>query len=86
MILIAIMFPCPIELITPKDLKKETDLKYKGLTQKEYEYCNKNIAQIKKKAEKIYELAKHKEFREKYNLCNFKLLEEKCKCYIERMN
>ncbi len=78
------MFPCPIECITQKDLKKETDTKYKGLTQKEYEYCNKHINQIKKKASKIYELAKNKEFREKYNLCNFELLEEKCKKYIER--
>ena len=62
------MFPCPIECIT----------------QKEYEYCNKHINQIKKKALRIYQLAKNKNFRTKYNLCDFELLEEKCKQYIER--
>lgn len=77
------MFPCPIECIVQKDLKNETDIKYKGLTQKEYEYCNKHINQIKKRALKIYELGKDKQFREKYNLCNFQLLEEKCKSYEE---
>jgi len=83
---------CIIKTINAVQSQKPINMTVLGLlpvldeTLEESEYCNKNIAQIKKKAEKIYELAKHKEFREKYNLCNFKLLEEKCKCYIERMN
>lgn len=78
------MFPCPIECITLKNIKSETDIKYKNLTQKEYEYCNKHIDQIKKQAIRIYNLSKNEVLREKYNLCNFELLEEKCKEYIEK--
>ncbi len=75
------MFPCPIECITLKKFSLETDIKYRGLTQKEYEYCNKHIFKIKKQALKIYNLAKKQELRQKYNLCNFEFLEEKCKEY-----
>ena len=42
------MFPCPIECISLKDINLEVDKKYKILTQKEYEFCNKYIEQIKK--------------------------------------
>ena len=77
------MFPCPVECISIKDIKKEIDTKYRILTQKEYEYCNKHIDAIKKQAKKIYELANKENLREKYNLCNFKFLEEKCNEYIK---
>lgn len=76
------MFPCPMESLTLKDIKSEIDKKYKILSQKEYEYCNKHIDKIKKQALKIYKLAKNEMFREKYNFCNFQLLEEKYKQYI----
>lgn len=44
------MFPCPMESLTLKDIKSEIDKKYKILSQKEYEYCNKYIDKIKKQA------------------------------------
>jgi len=44
------MFPCLIETILLKNLKIEKDKKYRGLTQKEYIFCNKNIARIKKES------------------------------------
>ena len=47
------MFPCPIECLRLKDIRKEPDKKYKVLTHKEYEYCNKHIDEIKNKALKI---------------------------------
>ncbi len=78
------MFPCPIECITLKDINAEIDVKYKNLTQKEYEYCNKHINQIKKQAIKIYNLSSNEILRKKYNLCNFELLEEKYKEYINK--
>lgn len=71
------MFPCPIENITIKDFSKEKDIKYKNLMQKEYEFCNKNLNRIKKKANEIYNLGLIEENRKKFNLCNFPLLEEK---------
>lgn len=74
------MFPCPIECVHLKEISKENNFQYKILLQKEYEYCNKHINQIKKKAEKIYKIAQNEELRKKLNLCNFKLLEEN---YIE---
>ena len=80
------MFPCPIECISARNLKNEADEKYKNLTQKEYEYCNKYANFIRKKALRVYNLAKEEEMRKKYNLCDFSLLEEKCKEYIEKTN
>jgi len=78
------IFPCPNESIKVKKINDEKDIKYKELMKKGYDYCNKYAEQIVSKAKKIYELALKKELREKYNLCNFKLLEEKFKEYIER--
>ena len=76
------MFPCPIEVLTLKDIKSEIDKKYKILSQKEYEYCNKHIDKIKKQALKIYKLAQNQMFREKYNFCDFQLLEKQYKEYV----
>lgn len=78
------MFPCPIENVAIKDINSETDIKYKSLTRKEYEYCNKHIDDIRKQAIKIYKLALQKENRERYNLCNFQLLEEKYSEYLKQ--
>lgn len=80
------MFPCPIECISERVLKNETDEKYKNLTQKEYEFCNKHVEAIRKKALTIYNLAKNDRLRTKYNLCDFSILEEKCKEYIQKLH
>jgi len=62
------MFPCPMESITLKDLKKEKDAYYKNLTQVEYEYCNKHIKEIKELASRVYKWGKNEELRKRYNL------------------
>lgn len=77
------MFPCPKEYLTIKDFSKE-DIKYRRLLEKELHFCNVNIEKIKKKADEIYKLGSNSNMREKYNICNFKLLEEKCMEYINK--
>lgn len=64
----------------------QTVLKYRNLTQKEYEYYNKHIEKIIKQAKKVYNLSKKENLREKYNLYNFKLLKEKYNDYINVVN
>ena len=76
------MFPCPIEYLNQKDFSKE-DEKYKNLLIKELHYCNINREKIKKKAMEIYKLGIKEETRRKFNICDFKKLEEKC---LEYMN
>lgn len=78
------MFPCQMECLKLKEIGAEQDLKYRNLTQKEYEYCNKHIEKIIKQAKKVYNLSKKEDLREKYNLCNFKLLKKKYKDYINK--
>ena len=78
------MFPCPIECIKIKNIRSETDKKYRMLMQKEYEYCNKHINKIRKQALRIYNVAKNEQLRNKYNLCNFQILEECYKKYVNR--
>ncbi len=77
------MFPCPIEVVTYKNIGDEKDIRYRELMQAEYEYCNRHEGQIKKQAERIYRLAENPQMREKYHLNNFKLLEGKCAEYIK---
>lgn len=69
------MFPCPIEYLSEKDFSKE-DIKYQTLLRKELHYCNINIEEIKKIAKKVYKLGLVKKTREKFNICDFRKLEE----------
>ena len=75
------MFPCPIEYLSQKDFSKE-DEKYRNLLRKELRYCNKNREKIKKLANKVYKLGLKEETRKKFNICNFKKLEETYFRYI----
>ena len=75
------MFPCPIEYLNQKDFSKE-DEKYQVLLRKELHYCNVNREKIKKMANEVYKLGLNEKNRKKYNICDFKKLEEKCLEYI----
>ena len=46
-------------------------------------YCNANREKIKKLANEVYNLGLKEETRNKFNICDFKKLEEKCLEYIE---
>ncbi len=76
------MFPCPIEYLSEKDFSKE-DKKYQILLRKELHYCNINREKIRKMANQVYNLGLNEKSRKKFNICNFKLLEEKCLEYTE---
>ena len=77
------MFPCPIEFLSQKDFSKE-DEKYQILLRKELHYCNINRERIKKKAERAYYLGINENTRKKFNICDFKKLEEKCLEYLNK--
>lgn len=79
------MFPCPIEYLSQKDFSKE-DEKYKILLRKELHYCNINREKIKKMANEVYKLGLNEKNRQKFNICDFKKLEEKCLEYIKFKN
>lgn len=79
------MFPCPIEYLNQKDFSKE-DEKYKILLRKELHYCNINREKIKKMANEVYKLGLNEKNRQKFNICDFKKLEEKCLEYIKFKN
>lgn len=76
------MFPCPIEYLNQKDFSKEEE-KYRNLLRKELHYCNLNIEKIKKLANMVYKLGINEKTREKFNICDFKKLEEKCLEYMQ---
>lgn len=76
------MFPCPIEYLNQKDFSKEEE-KYRNLLRKELNYCNSNVEKIKKLANMVYKLGIKEETRQKFNICDFKKLEEKCLKYIK---
>lgn len=71
------MFPSPKECLSLKDFSQE-DRKYQTLLRKELHYCNINIEKIKKLANEVYKLGLNEKTRAKFNICNFKKLEEKC--------
>ena len=75
------MFPCPIEYLNQKDFSKEEE-KYQNLLRKELHYCNINREKIKKTAKDVYKLGMKEETRRKFNICNFKKLEEQCLKYM----
>jgi len=79
------MFPCPIEYLSQKDFSKE-DKKYYILLRKKLHYCNINREKIKKLANEVYKLGLNEKTRKKFNICDFKKLEEKCLEYIELKN
>lgn len=79
------MFPCPIEYLSQKDFSKE-DEKYKILLRKELHYCNTNREKIKKMANEVYKLGLNEKNRQKFNICDFPKLEEKCLEYIKFKN
>ena len=79
------MFPCPIEYLNQKDFSKE-DEKYQVLLRKELHYCNANREKISKKANEVYKLGLNERTRKKFNICNFKKIEEKCIEYINIKN
>ena len=76
------MFPCSIEFLSQKDFAKE-DKKYQILLRKELHYCNINEEKIKKQAMRVYKLRMNENTRKKYNICDFKKLEEKCVEYLK---
>lgn len=75
------MFPCPIECLSQKNFAKE-ELKYQNLLRKELHYCNKHREEIVRLANRVYRLGLKENTRKKFNICNFKKLEEKCVEYI----
>lgn len=76
------MFPCPIEYLSQKDFSKE-DKKYQILLRKELHYCNINRERIKKLANEVYKLGMNEKNRKRFNICDFKKLEEKCLEYMK---
>ena len=76
------MFPCPIEYLSQKDFSKE-DVKYQSLLRKELHYCNVNREKIKKIASDVYKLGLKENTRKRFNICDFKRLEEKCLEYVK---
>jgi len=79
------MFPCPIEYLNQKDFSKE-EYKYQILLRKELDFCNKNREKILKQAKDIYKLGLNEVTRKRFNICDFKKLEEKCLEYIKLKN
>jgi len=79
------MFPCPIEYLNQKDFSKE-DKKYQVLLRKELHYCNVNREKIKKLANEVYKLGLKESTRKRFNICDFKKLEEKCLEYVSLKN
>lgn len=76
------MFPCPIEYLNQKDFSKE-EPKYQILLRKELDFCNKNREKILKQANEVYKLGLKEVTRNKFNICDFKRLEEKCLEYTK---
>lgn len=78
------MFPVPKEILTLYDFNTINDKKYKLLIEQEYRYCVDNQDDIRKLAYRTYKrvlLGKDKGLV--HNSCDFLLLEEKCKEYIQ---
>lgn len=64
----------------------EQDDKYKNLVSAEYRYINSNKEEIYKRANKMYiAVTKHKNNYLKTISCDFKVLEEKCLKYKQKM-
>lgn len=79
------MFPCPIEYLNQKDFSKEEE-KYQILLRKELNYCNIHREKIKKLANEVYKLGQNENNRKRFNICDFKKLEQKYIEYLEQKN
>ncbi|MGN1468208.1 MAG: type III toxin-antitoxin system ToxN/AbiQ family toxin [Ruminococcus sp.] len=78
------MFPVPMNIIKIYSFSNISDLKYRSLVLEEYAYCIKNQNVIKKLANRTYKrVLLGKDMGLVYNSCDFKLLEEKCREYIQ---
>ncbi len=78
------MFPAPNSLIKERTIKTEPDIAYRILLSQELIYCKKNQSQIRNLAERTYKrVMKGKDPGLVINSCDFSLLEEKCKEYIQ---
>lgn len=80
------MVPVPDECIERLVIKDVQDEKYRGLLNKEYQFCMDNADKIQKKANKIYEMVttNRKQILTD-NSCAFHILEAGCKEYIEQI-
>lgn len=77
------MFPVPDNSLAEKKISDETDLGYKSLLTKEYQFIKSNEQLIMYKAKNIYEIittgtASHNLLN---NSCDFKVLEKACRAY-----
>ena len=80
------MIPVPEECIEKLIIKDVEDEKYRLLLNKEYQFCVDNAERIQKKANKIYEMViTNRKQKLTDNSCNFFLLEQGCKEYIENI-
>ena len=80
------MVPVPDECIEKLVIKDVEDEKYRGLLNKEYQFCMDNIDKIQKKANKIYEMVTtNRKQKLTDNSCAFNILESGCKEYIEKV-
>ncbi len=81
------MFPIPISLITERRISGESDPAYRALLAQELQYCIKNQEIIRNLAKRTYKrvlLGKNPGLV--INSCDFKLLEEKCREYMNRLS
>lgn len=78
------MIPVPKSELVLYEPKLEKDSNYKILIEKELEFIEKNEEMIKKYAKIVYN-QKTKDYNVSYikNVVNFRLLEEKCKIFIQ---
>ena len=79
------MVPVPEECLSRLVIKDIKDEKYKRLLNKEYQFCQSNADRIQKKAEKIYNMvvSNRKQILTD-NSCDFKILEQAYREYIEK--
>lgn len=78
------MVPVPDSCLTRLVIKDIEDEKYRLLLNKEWDFCVNNIEHIQKKANKIYEMViQNRKQNLTDNSCDFELLEEAYREYIE---
>ncbi|MCD7823981.1 MAG: type III toxin-antitoxin system ToxN/AbiQ family toxin [Oscillospiraceae bacterium] len=79
------MVPVPEECLTRLVIKDIEDERYRRLLNKEYRFCQNNVERIQKKAEKIYSMiVTNRKQVLTDNSCDFKLLEQAYKEYIDK--
>lgn len=78
------MFPSPDEAIKLKDFSNE-EYRYRRLLMTELNYCNNNANQIYDKAKVVYNIGCNKDHYLNNLCCDFKLLEEKYRDYVNML-